>query len=474
MPTKAGIMKLRSVRKSKRLLLLSGLMVTIFLLFSGCTCQRPPAYRIGNPVMIPDGFGGIIVAYQINKGDDLTTYLQRLDADGEALWDKPGIVLYKAGGNYGSHFDTRLISDNQGNYIVIFPQSDSLWAQKLDPEGLYVWQEDSIQITASPAHNVEAISDGTGGAIVSYGNDASGSIYDIYVQKVASDGSLLWDNDTPAAWGRWVRLASDDSGGVLMIWEGEDYDIFAQRLDLNGVPLWGEGLLLSIGINHRFGEYDIIGDGNGGAVAVWEQDNYLYTKVIDASGGMASDSGTTIGSLYSPRIISDGSQGYFVFGTRSRAIYAQRLDTAGNVISQETNILVGQSDKRIIYDIIADNSGNAVIVWGSGIAGNRNKLRAQRMNIDGTTLWDDNGIKVSNVLPYWGIDFRLARIIPDEDGGYFISWAAGSGTYSKTSSYIQHVDSNGNLLWGKNGVLLGPEIRTFLPFSCNHQRSNQA
>jgi hypothetical protein len=47
--------------------------------------------------MIPDGFGGIIVAYQINKGNDLTTYLQRLDAEGEALWGKPGIVLYKAG-----------------------------------------------------------------------------------------------------------------------------------------------------------------------------------------------------------------------------------------------------------------------------------------------------------------------------------------------------------------------------------------
>jgi hypothetical protein len=381
---------------------------------------------------------------------------------------KTGDSLIQSGGNKGNHFDTRLISDNQGNYIVIFLQSDSLWAQKLDSEGHYIWQEDGIQITASSARNVEAISDGTGGAIVSYGNDASESIYDIYFQKVAGDGSLLWDNDTPAAWGRWVRLASDGSGGVLMIWEGEDYDIIAQRLDSNGVPLWGEGLLLSGGDNHRFDEYDIIGDGNGGAVAVWEQGPCLYIQVIGASGGMASESGTTIRSLYSPRIISDGSSGFFVFGTYSHAIYAQRLDTAGNVISQETNILVGQSDKRIVYDIIADDSGGAVIVWGSGVVDKKDNLRAQRMNVDGTTLWGDNGIKVSNVLPYWDNDFMLARIMPDEDGGYFISWAAGRNIHGRTASYVQRIDAEGNLLWGKDGVLLGPEIRTFLPFSCNH------
>jgi hypothetical protein len=44
-------------------------------------------------VAFPDGSGGIVVAYQINQGNGRATYLQRLDADGQALWGEAGIRL---------------------------------------------------------------------------------------------------------------------------------------------------------------------------------------------------------------------------------------------------------------------------------------------------------------------------------------------------------------------------------------------
>jgi hypothetical protein len=74
--------------------LITGLMLSGLLLTTGCIINgQPPEHSVGNPVAVPDGSGGIVVAYQINQGNGRATYLQRLDADGQALWGEAGIRL---------------------------------------------------------------------------------------------------------------------------------------------------------------------------------------------------------------------------------------------------------------------------------------------------------------------------------------------------------------------------------------------
>lgn len=450
MPTKAGIMKLRSVRKSKLFLFLFVLIISISLLSTGCGPGRPSAYSVDNPTMIPDGSGGIIVAYQINKGDDMTTYLQRLGADGTAQWDNPGIVLPKGGGGFAHTRNARLISDKQGNYIVIFYQSDGLWAQKLDSDGHFLWPDDGIRLTSDPAYQIKAISDGTGGAIIMWADSDSWEGDNIFLQRVDDNGNLLWDADIPMAFGRYGNIDSDSSGGTLMIWEENHTNVFTQRFGASGEPLWGEGLLLTDDVN-QYSKFDIISDGNGGAVAVWEQNSHLYTQVIDATGEMDSERRATIASLYSPRIISDGSTGYLVFGTHSHAIYVLRLDAAGSVVSLRRKIV--DSNERLTYEVIADGSGGAVIVfWNGVITGVPQYLHAQRLDATFELLWGEDGIRVSYAFSYWAGYKTAARISLDGEGGFFISWAAGSSIRGKTSSYIQHIDADGNLLWGKSRI----------------------
>ena len=114
---------------------------------------------------------------------------------------------------------------------------------------------------------------------------------------------------------------------------------------------------------------------------------------------MDSERGATIVSLYSSRIISDGSTGYLVFGTYSHAIYVLRLDAAGSVVSLMRKIV--DSNKRLAYEVIADGSGGAVIVFWNGVVTSLPQhLHAQRLDATFEPLWGEDGIRVSYVVSY--------------------------------------------------------------------------
>ena len=104
-----------------------------------------------NPSMLPDGSGGLIVAYQVNRGNSGSIYLQRLGNDGEFLWGESGLELstiqrgFVGGGNIEC---ASLVSDSNGNFIAIYPSMDGLKARKLNMEGNSIWSNDEIVISA--------------------------------------------------------------------------------------------------------------------------------------------------------------------------------------------------------------------------------------------------------------------------------------------------------------------------------------
>src|SRR5204863_234844 len=88
------------------------------------------------------------------------------------------------------------------------------------------------------------VSDGVGGAIVTWYDSRSGN-YDIYAQHVLASGAV--DGAWPAggralctaAGGQDVpKIVSDGVGGSIVTWEdfrsGSNYDIYAQRVDASG------------------------------------------------------------------------------------------------------------------------------------------------------------------------------------------------------------------------------------------------
>lgn len=273
-------------------------------------------------------------------------------------------------------------------------------------------------------------------------------------------------------------IASDDSGNVFIIWKDNpsysEGDIFVQKVDAEGQVVWPTGgLLLTNTRNPGYvrGDFNrrIVGDGEGGALAIWVQGilsedgrkiigHDLYAQRINGEGEMLWEEDVSFisGMAYDPRITGDALGNITIFWGDLQNVYAQRLDAAGNAVWPDAGIKIGEtgeSSNIMYYCATDDGVGGTVVVWNYSENGEKS-LRTQRLDADGNKLWGDNGVKVSSVSPYWGGYSIPAQISPDEHGGFFVTWAAGKNIRDKTSSYIQKISDAGELLWEEEGMRL--------------------
>lgn len=418
----------------------------------------PPEFAVSNPNVIPDGSGGFIIAYQVNKGHDRTTYVQRLGAEGNALWGKKGMALYSdPGGWIDREVNAQLVGDGKEGTIIVWPD-DGLWAQKLDSEGHSLWQAGNIPIDSGLSFKM--VSDNSGGAITGWvvGDN------NLYLQRIDGEGNFLWNKDSPISGVERFDIASDGEGSAFVVWEDKEYNVFAQKLDSSGRLSWSSGgLLLSVVYYGRpvYAKHGIISDGAGGTIVVWQNEEpNVFAQRISAEGEMLwEEGGVLVGSsAWAPQIVSDGSGGALVFWEDFNSIYVQRINSTGRALWPESGIQVGQAKGRydiLYYHLTGDGSGGAAAVWNSTENGNA-VLRTQRIDSSGRKLWGDNGILVSTVPPYYSSSFTPALISQDDYGGFIISWAAGENVHESSSSYVQRIDSEGKLLWGEKGIRLNP------------------
>jgi len=158
------------------------------------------------------------------------------------------------------------------------------------------------------------------------------------------------------------------------------------------------------------------------------------------------------GSEYGMKVVADGSGGAFFVWVDNRAmmstdIYCNKIDAHGNLLGPSSGIAVctaagSQSDPQIV----SDGAGGAIMVWLDGRSGNR--IYAQRVDGTGAVQWAANGILLSGATNAQ----TIPRMAPDGSGGAFIAWSESvSGSYD---IYVQHVDADGNRLFGTNGIAL--------------------
>ncbi|GAB4297495.1 MAG: hypothetical protein Kow0098_21750 [Ignavibacteriaceae bacterium] len=126
---------------------------------------------------------------------------------------------------------------------------------------------------------------------------------DIYIKRFDSDGRSLWNEDgLPVInfkgdqFGQ--RMISDGKNGVLTAWIDRRIDstlgnIYAQRIDSNGNPLW-DSAGVAVGSHHNSlkSYLHLLSDYSGGAVAVFKDSrggiNEIYGQKIFSSGTFIS------------------------------------------------------------------------------------------------------------------------------------------------------------------------------------------
>lgn len=251
-------------------------------------------------------------------------------------------------------------------------------------------------------------------------------------------------------------IISDGQGGAFVIWQEEgEYGIeyvYAQRFDDTGNPVWNETVMAASAGYY----YDsLIPDGSDGFFLGLDADS-VYQQHISGNGVLLETKD------YITNTISDDSGGTFRVWTvenpttgpvnkRSLTLYVQRYDIAGNPIwPLKVTILATEKRYKITsVEYIADGSGGLMLTWQFQkefvIYGG---AFAQHLDENGNMLWGENGLAVFNAPDsYQGHSI----ILSDNTGGAYIIAIAGTGSINGNMVYAQHLDGNGNRLWD-NGI----------------------
>jgi len=179
------------------------------------------------------------------------------------------------------------------------------------------------------------------------------------------------------------------------------------------------------------------------AFAQWSTDPNVNLMICDVTGEQV---------LPKISLTSDGGCYIAWFDTRTGNynVYLQRLDPAGNKMFANDGLLISDhtSNSWIVeWDMMTDNTDNAVIAFSDIRAGGDFKVYAYRISPTGDFLWGADGVSLSTAA-----DMQPnPRITQTTDGYYIIAWPSLS-TPSKIA--VQKLDAAGNKLYGTNPLYI--------------------
>lgn len=381
------------------------------------------------PTLASDGAGGAIVAwYDYRSGTSYDIYAQHVTASGsvDPGWPVNGRALCTASGDQTL---PRVLSDGAHGAIVAwmgpadYPVSD-ISAQHVLATGLVdpAWPVNGRSICSAPGAQQypRLVTDGAGGAIITWEDVRGGTYYDIYAQRVQASGSV--DPAWPAN-GRAVCTAansqldpailSDGAGGALISWS--DFrntfgDVYAQHVLASGVadPAWpANGRALCSAANHQY-TTALVSDGSTGAIVAWQDyrngtdfniyaQHVLISGVVDAGWPVDGTALTVAANTQeSPAIVTDRAGGAVVawldsrdLATTSSDVYAQHVLASGLVDATWPaggKALCTAPNFQQSAVTAPDGAGGAIAAWTDLRNENTTGVNifAQRIGADGT------------------------------------------------------------------------------------------
>ena len=387
--------------------------------------SKPVCLAVGsqsNPVAVSHPGGGAVFAWQEEYGENNRIYVQRLCGDCDTLamdWKGHGVRVCTAIGNQRTPV---IVCDSSGNTIIVWEDNRNgnydIYAQKVDASGVVQWADDGVAVCVAPfdKQNLAIAGDSTGGAMVTWEDKRNGSdIPDIYAQRISKDGTMLWQVNGAAvcvqAAGQFLpRLICNAPGSAIVCWQDKrlgDYDIYAQLMDSTGAPVWiANGAVICGALMYQLNP-QMIGDGAGGAIIVWQD----FRSTFDYN-------------VFAQRIGTDG---------------IVKWAAGGLVIN---NYMSGDQTNPVI---VRGGRGGAIIVWEDNRGGNI-AIYGQRVNPAGEVGWTSSGVRMGIAQG----DQTCPRIVHMQSGGAIVTWV--DHRTAACNIYLQRLSSDGLLKSGPGGM----------------------
>jgi len=437
--------------------------------------------RQEDPVIIESGNGDVIVAWIDFRNEEAgDIYAQKISSDGVLQWAEEGVPLCLA---EEIQISLNIVPDDNGGAYVIWLDSrntggSDIYGTHIDGNGNMVagWATDGNPIVnASGSQNQHTFwEDGSNGAVVAWHDERDPDNANIYIQRIASNGDLLWDENGNLLTGavglqEKPKITPDGTGNFIFSWRDMGVDSFgdikAQRVDLNGNILWTNEVEVYVG-NGIQRNARITKASDNGAIIVWEDgrneiaENYkdLYAQKLDTNGSLQwTSTGVQIvqalNDQLNPRLSGDANGGAWIIWEDGRVnnhphedIYIQHVNSTGIFELQANGFDVCSADGWQFSPLVKISENKVYCVWGDNRTGSTG-LYVQLLDNSGNIILEENG-----EIIYYGLcgDAHNQQILTNNDQKIII-WEDTRNAGYGFQIYYQVVNDDGSIELAENG-----------------------
>ncbi|MDP8209765.1 MAG: T9SS type A sorting domain-containing protein [Candidatus Stygibacter australis] len=407
-------------------------------------------------------------------------YAQKLDGDGNLMWDLEGVPLCLA---EDIQISLNIVTDADGGAYIIW--LDSRNTGGVDIYGSHILSDGSIAagwgddgssiISANGAQTQHTFwEDGEGGAVCVWHDEREPTNQNLYMQRIDSEGNHLWgENGTVLCDAPTIqesgKITPDGDGGFIISWRDrrldDGGDIFANRIDLDGNILWANDLEVYVGVGDQTNPR-ITEASDGGALVTWEDNRNdatyadLYAQKINLDGTIAWDAaGVAVCEeeyhQLNPRLVGDENGGCWIIWDDGRVqdhphedIYFQHIDGSGNAVLETNGRIVCDAFGLQSAPLIKKDVNNQIyLIWSDERTGSVG-IREQLIDADGNFLLDDDENEI-----YYGLcgDGTNYQILGKPDSR-MLFWEDTRKSVIASQIYMQVMNDDGSFGLIEDGV----------------------
>jgi len=309
----------------------------------------------------------------------------------------------------------------------------------------------------------------------------SGS-YDVRLQRLDHQGNILWENngilvsDHPSmSWLTDWDVTADLENNAILSWQdirnGGNNNIVIYKISPDGEFLWGnDGISLTNSTTMDVTPVLTVTAQNNVIVA-WQVDlELIMIQKITPDGslpwGTAGISITGLNRYTWPQLLPVGEDDFIVkyfedsgpVNAPTRHVYAQRYTADGSGVWDAPAVISnagGISAWTQIFPFINDGNDGFYIAWHDDRDFNNSASSfVQHIDNEGNAVFQENGVEVSGNAGMNHFYPSLSK--PENDPHIYVLWNEVNGDQNQWGIYGQKVSAAGDLKWGANGKAIIP------------------
>ncbi len=393
---------------------------------------------------IADADSGYYVFWSDQRNDPAKAdlYGQHFDSEGNAMWTANGELLLSNPTKSINQVAPLLMPD--GSVIVAYATAantfngDTVRAMRFDADANALWTDPAILLGGLDYRTLQMVLSDSCAYLVSYCESCGGGGYGCRMQRVRMDGTVqfaLPGQTTGSSYFGPYTIHPDGAGGLLFnIREGNGAGtpLKAQRFDSLGAQVWPSYMDLADGDGLNYG-FSTAMDVNGAQTAVWEVNGDLRMRRLDTlsnslwSPAVRNACDLQVYTQQGPSVVAKDNELFVAWGDNrppaaNLDLYVQKFDLdSGEELWAADGMPVIQINSYIpSTGLVASDSGGVVATFDGTIDG----YSAMRVRNDGTLAWP---APVVMCVPSFNPFYERRIHLSDGSGGLVAFWETFAG-----------------------------------------------